>query len=72
MRQQTMVYRKAGEGASRTVERDGVTFEYDILDLDDGDAAPDGWSRTLDTEAQFTPAKPKKHKPVKAADDNDT
>jgi hypothetical protein len=64
-KQLTMVYRDAGAATERVVTTEAGRFEYQILELDDEEAAPDGWSRT--TEGLSTD-KPKRKK-SKSADE---
>ena len=68
-----MVYRKASDGAIKTHETESGLVEYQIVDLDDGDPAPDGWFRTYQevfAAALEPPKKTLKLKAEKAADGN--
>ena len=71
--QATMVYRKASDVATETVATADGVVEYQIVDLDDGDPAPDGWFRTYQ-EVFSAPVEPPKKtlklKAEKAADGN--
>ena len=71
--QATMVYRKASDGATKAFVTEAGLVEYQIVDLDDGDPAPDGWFRTYQ-EVFSAPVEPPKKtlklKAEKAADGN--
>lgn len=69
----TMFYRAFKDGAepSRMVENEAGKWEWQIVDLEDGDGPPDGW-HALPTEAPIAAPKARKPKtePVKDTDGN--
>lgn len=71
MKQPTMVYRPATDDAPRShvIENEAGTFEWMILDLDDGESSPAGWQSlpvdVLRSDVAETVAEPAKAKRAK-------
>ena len=64
--QPTMVYRKPTETSTKAFVTEAGLVEYQILDLDDGDPAPDGWFRTYQEVFSAPVDPPKKTLKLKA------
>ena len=64
-KQATMVYRKAADGAQNVHEHQGQKYEWQIVELEDDEPAPAGWSRSIGEEPTADD-KPKRGRKPKA------